>query len=457
MNLHAFPFYATLNSQDRFRRGCSGHGVYGQLTAPNRFPPFQIRRDKSGALLDCVTVFRLDGSVFATLAHPAMPYTLHQTKYADYLTYYGATVAGLTMPCGFFYLGVAGFFSEVFQAANSLSAAVLLTWQNAKPIGPVYYGAGFVQTLYVTNEILEPDYRFEEEGDLNGSEVFVRDSAKLSKLRILESGGVPEYLVDALNAVPLHDEVNIGPFDELGKLTAKTVWLKGACRANVTLSFEDETPVLWNDCDDAEVVTEVSQAGFVPDMSVCNGGVDTRPRWSNTGDERCRQVGGANNGEQEIEQADGNPASLTVGSLRWIVSGENLVACPLPVSAVFRSFLINETVFRDNCISPDVPQGVVYRLEEGFRTSTVSQRAADELAVAFYNANFQLFANANDSCIAPVGDAVTCELTVDGCWTGFVVVQATGVRRQYQTQREYDGCFAAQVQVGGPIVQCPAV
>lgn len=372
MNLLAFPFYNKLNSQDRFRRGCSGQGVFGQLSQANRFPPFQIKRDRTGALLDCIHVFLLDGTMYGTLLHPAFPYTLQQTQYADYITYYGGVIAGLSLPCGFYYLGIDGLFSEVFQVATDLSNTVSLSWNNSKPLGGIRYGEGFTQTLLLNSEILEPDYRFDEEGDLNGEEVFVRDLAKLSKLRVLESGGVPEYLVDAINAIPLHDDVRVGAFDDLGKLTAKTAWLKGACRGNVSVTFEDERPVLWRECDEVEEATEVSQTGFIADPNVCNGAPSVRPVWSNTGDIRCVQ------------------------------------------SEFWTSFALTQQVSKNNCLSgglAQTTQAVAFILPEGRFESPVSQADADALALSFAVATKQAFANANGVCS---GEFVSSAGAADG-------------------------------------------
>jgi hypothetical protein len=365
MNLYAFPFYANLNSQDRFRRRCSGSGVFGHLTDATRFPPFQIRRDKTGILLDCVHVYNIDGTLYQTLIHPAFPYTLHQGAFEEYVTYYGGIVTGLVMPCGFYYLEVGGLFSEVFQVADDLSSAVEITWQNSRPLGSIYYGAGFVQSFITPNEILEPDYKFDEEGDLNGDEIFVRDTAKLSKLRLLESGLIPEYLVDALNAVPLHDEVSIGEFTDLGKLTAKTTWAKGACRANVTLTFEDESPVLWRACDTPETVVEVSQVGHEPNVAVCNGEEDLRPRWSNTGNVRCKTV------------------------------------------EFFASAAISEQVARNNCAAGQTTETITYTLPSGRFESLVSQNDADIQARTFFDQTKQQYANATGVCVSPRSVAIT--------------------------------------------------
>lgn len=168
-----------------------------------------------------------------------------------------------------------------------------------------------------------------------------------------------------------------------------------------------------------------------------------------------------NTGEQEIEQLDTNPASSSFGTRRWLPSGVNTTACPIPTptTSQFRSALIAEVVYRDTCPATDLPDGVTYRLEIGFRTSGLSQADADAQARAYFDANKQAFANANDTCSPdPSQGTYSCERSPEGCWTGFVLHTIDG-RRYYQTQSEYDTCFVASSVTGsGSITDlCPSV
>lgn len=55
------------------------------------------------------------------------------------------------------------------------------------------------------------------------------------------------------------------------------------------------------------------------------------PDWQNTTTPlRCQQLGGNNTGQQLQEQQDMNPCSVPVGQTRWVVTGTNTTACPLP-------------------------------------------------------------------------------------------------------------------------------
>lgn len=149
-----------------------------------------------------------------------------------------------------------------------------------------------------------------------------------------------------------------------------------------------------------------------------------------------------NTGEQEKEQLDTNPTSLTFGTRRWLVTGVDAAACPVPppASSNFRSALIAELVYRDDCVNGELPNGVTYRLEEGFRTSVVSQQDADNQARAYFAANRQAFANANDSCLPDPANAYRCEYNTGGCWTGNLIF-ADGRVELYTTNEQKTTCF----------------
>lgn len=63
--------------------------------------------------------------------------------------------------------------------------------------------------------------------------------------------------------------------------------------------------------------------------------ISRQPVWTDTGNKRCvkvdmEDVGSDNTGEQEKEQKDENPCSLTYNTLRWISNGANMEDCPVP-------------------------------------------------------------------------------------------------------------------------------
>ncbi|MFT3824231.1 MAG: hypothetical protein QM731_09935 [Chitinophagaceae bacterium] len=68
------------------------------------------------------------------------------------------------------------------------------------------------------------------------------------------------------------------------------------------------------------------------DLSVSGTCVITAD-WQNTGNLRCKQADGYNNGEQEREQMDMNPCSSTYGQSNWITIGWNYASCPIPCNS----------------------------------------------------------------------------------------------------------------------------
>ncbi|QEC79535.1 hypothetical protein [Mucilaginibacter ginsenosidivorax] len=60
--------------------------------------------------------------------------------------------------------------------------------------------------------------------------------------------------------------------------------------------------------------------------------VSLAPVWTDNGTTMCVQSGGANTGEQQKQQADTNPLSVTYNQTRWVSNGTNTTACPLPAT-----------------------------------------------------------------------------------------------------------------------------
>lgn len=135
----------------------------------------------------------------------------------------------------------------------------------------------------------------------------------------------------------------------------------------------------------------------------------------------------ANTGQQEKQQRDVNPTSPTFGQLRYISSGQNLAACPLP-SLSYRSAAISQTVYRTDC-GAGTSSGATYTVAAGQVVSTLSQTDADAQALAYFNSSAPAYATANTTCSAPPIGIVRryCQMignTVRGQWSGLMVDDA---------------------------------
>ncbi|KIC91309.1 hypothetical protein OI18_22420 [Flavihumibacter solisilvae] len=68
--------------------------------------------------------------------------------------------------------------------------------------------------------------------------------------------------------------------------------------------------------------------------------------WQNTATAvRCKKnASNQNTGEQEQEQRDMNPCSSTYNQTRWVITGTNTTACPLPVQTVYAKITYNNLI-----------------------------------------------------------------------------------------------------------------
>jgi len=116
--------------------------------------------------------------------------------------------------------------------------------------------------------------------------------------------------------------------------------------------------------------------------------------WQNTGNLRCRTLGGQNTGEQEAEQTDLNLCSATGGQTRWVISGTNTNACPLP--AVYQSLDVSGNYFKQSgCGSQQLPMPYYVSMPQGSYTSATSIEDATNQA----RAEAQRRANQNGQCV----------------------------------------------------------
>ncbi|MBO9596017.1 MAG: RHS repeat protein [Niabella sp.] len=54
------------------------------------------------------------------------------------------------------------------------------------------------------------------------------------------------------------------------------------------------------------------------------------PDWQATGELRCEKSGLSNTGNQEGKEVDMNPSSSTYNEVRWVITGVNTTSCPMP-------------------------------------------------------------------------------------------------------------------------------
>jgi len=85
---------------------------------------------------------------------------------------------------------------------------ITLEVSNACDVANILYQFGFRQRLFLDAIITQPDYDSTEEGIENGNKGFNKTFQQLKK-RYKIDFIAPEYLLDALTLLPMHDYVTI--------------------------------------------------------------------------------------------------------------------------------------------------------------------------------------------------------------------------------------------------------
>lgn len=444
MNIFAFPFYNKRNKQVRFTT-CAA-AASGALIGPKeRWLPFMLTLPKTGEGIDCVNIWNVDDTLFSYVTPDKFQFDLYSDGIVDYIFYYGGKVAGLNLPCGQqFYLEVKGFFSEVFQVVDNLCDYLKIEWKHKLPVGPAIYQTGFVNRLYVDAIIAEPIYKLEEEGDEDGYGVFLPTRSRLEKTFKFDITPLPEFLVDALAAAPLHNSIIIGSHNLCREVKISPDWDKAGssgCSAVISVEFNEDYPVEADYCGNPAAISAVDLTNYVPKTWLCSGAPNPTPNWVATSAAPfCEVVNGNNTGYLMQEQIDINSNSPSYQQTRTVRTVKDVAACPPP--QVFSSQYLSDFVYKNDCPAGSTGSGVPVSLAAGYIMDVTSQADVDARASNYFNSMKQDFANQNGTCVYPPttgDDFAGCVYGSDGCWGGFVYTTGGGTR-VYKDLSECNNC-----------------
>lgn len=380
MNLLAFPFYSSLREQSRFS-GC-GQLVRALPAPKSEFLPFVLQLPATGQGLDCLRVYEANGdTLFTTVSSGSFTYEVFTDGTTDFLFYYGGLVAGLNLPCNDYYLEVQGYYSEVFSVVRNINNYLRLEWKGNGAL----FQSGFYNLLYLDTLLAEPAYVIDEEGEEDANGAFVALSTKVEKTLKLETLLLPEFLVDALAGMALHEEKQIGRYRDVSSLKLTPTWNRQGCAASVALSFVSGPAHTSQGCGSAAPLLAVDLTGFVP--SACDG---TAIVWTDTGRTRCQKINAVNTGWLEKEQTS------SISTVRWLRTIRDEISCPLP-ALLLRSRAITDNVYRTNCGADETAGFVEYTVPEG-QVTGYDQAAIDAEALAYFEATKEAYANTNATC-----------------------------------------------------------
>lgn len=217
---------------------------------------------------------------------PFLPKTMN-TGDTDYISYCGSTLYdpahAVTMLKPGTYYAIIGYypgiyyFSEVFTVKEFLpqkSPYYILEWKNSCDIGNVIYQpisldvAGheygecdYKNRLYLEGPITRLEYPFVEEGQTDGAQTFHATFKRWQKDRLFLIAKAPEFIVDALTAIRLHDTITLTePLQEQQQQTDAPV---------VINEIEYVVKPVFDDCF-SSIELKLTMDETITDASCCN-------------------------------------------------------------------------------------------------------------------------------------------------------------------------------------------
>lgn len=134
------------------------------------------------------------------------------------------------------------------------------TYWNSCDLGRVIFSNGFQFWFYLDALVTEPEELIFEDVEKDGNEKDIKTFIRTVKRYTIVTPLIPEYMVDAINSMKLHDNIEIkftnGESLTVTKdqITTETEYFDDStCFAKVIIKFDfDETIVKVNCCDDLE-------------------------------------------------------------------------------------------------------------------------------------------------------------------------------------------------------------
>lgn len=135
-----------------------------------------------------------------------------------------------------------------------MATYIKLEWKNTCDLGNIYYQSNYWNKIYLDASIGRPDYLYEIEEESNDDAVKIANYQKLEKAYKIEVY-VPEYVVDALQAMQLHDTIRLSLTDgsyssSIRNVKVNASWedISNHCLALVEITFQQDDQVVKTSC-----------------------------------------------------------------------------------------------------------------------------------------------------------------------------------------------------------------
>jgi len=95
--------------------------------------------------------------------------------------------------------------SEILIHTQYACGWVTLSFSNCCNLGDLLYEDDFHQTLWIKSDNIEQIYPYVEKGQENGEGRFIPTFRRQDKNHVVRTGIIPQYMVDVLNRLKMHD------------------------------------------------------------------------------------------------------------------------------------------------------------------------------------------------------------------------------------------------------------
>lgn len=280
MDNTTFSLYQPLRFRKRIgsytpsRGGCSG-GVFKLIMPLDYLLPFQIIREASAFPVTSIKyISEATGTEYEVLGDLAPGQVdLFQFSDSDRIVHYGTEAHGLALSAGDYRIvvtaGPDSWDSVVFRlkdfdpddlGANSCEITKI-SYRSGCDVDGILYGTAqlgglstpdYTSILFLEVQPGKPAYDFTEEGEEDGLGNFTPSFRRLTKKHNLQVV-VPEFMVDALQILPLHDNIEVSTPDgytrQVGTIAVASDWqdTKG-CWALVDILYSNSATVKTGCC-----------------------------------------------------------------------------------------------------------------------------------------------------------------------------------------------------------------
>jgi len=136
---------------------------------------------------------------------------------------------------------------------------------NECDLGYIYYQGGQHFIFYIYGDITEPFHEEVEDGQENGDGTFIPTYRKGLKRYRIRTTLVPDYLIDAMQRMKLHDHIELtfktGEIEQIYNVDIEPEWVfeKRLWQALVTITFDMDEKVIVSGCCDNLTVEQVEK------------------------------------------------------------------------------------------------------------------------------------------------------------------------------------------------------